>query len=221
MVRNEEKYEQAVQFRKRGFTLEEIARICGVSKSTVSKWLKNKAFSENITKQNKRRAGQENAKRLRLFSKARQVEREKKYKEAEKEAEVSYKHYAKDQLFIAGLMLYLGEGDNKDRSKIRMANSRPAVHRIFIDFLVTYLGVERKSIKFWVLLYPNLTEASCITYWNKHLKLKHQQWYKNQIINGKSKNRTLQFGVGNTIIVNTVLKHKLNRWIELAEKNIK
>ena len=55
MVRNQEKYDQAVSLRKRGFTLEEIAKYCDISKSTASTWLKNKAFSnlrvvENIDK---------------------------------------------------------------------------------------------------------------------------------------------------------------------------
>ena len=32
-------------------------------------------------------------------------------------------------------MLYVGEGDNKDRRLIRLANSRPEIHTIFIRFL--------------------------------------------------------------------------------------
>ena len=155
-----------------------------------------------------------------LINKARNIEREKKYQEAVKEAEVSFKHYRKDPLFIAGLMLYIGEGDNKDRAKIRIANSRTSVHRIYIDFMVAYFGIERSKIRFWVLLYPDLSEGACMKYWSKALKLPYSQFYKNQVIQGKSKKRTLQFGVGNTIIVSTVLKYKLNRWIELAEKDL-
>ena len=45
MIRLEEKYEQVVQFRKRGFTYSEISKIVSVSKSTVSVWLAKKAFS--------------------------------------------------------------------------------------------------------------------------------------------------------------------------------
>ena len=77
MVRNKQKFEQAVEFRKKGFTLDEIAKICDVSKSTASKWLKNKAFSQSVTVQNKRRAVQENARRLRLLNKARSGELQK------------------------------------------------------------------------------------------------------------------------------------------------
>ena len=220
MVRNQENLDQAIQLRERGFTLQEIAKVCDVSKSTISKWLAGSDISARVTKQNKRRAGLANVNRLKLINKARNIEREKKYQEAVKEAEVSFKHYRKDPLFIAGLMLYIGEGDNKDRAKIRIANSRTSVHRIYIDFMVAYFGIERSKIRFWVLLYPDLSEGACMKYWSKALKLPYSQFYKNQVIQGKSKKRTLQFGVGNTIIVSTVLKYKLNRWIELAEKDL-
>lgn len=220
MVRNKEKYEQALQFRKRGFTLEEIAKICEVSKSTVSKWLKNKDFSESVTKQNKRRAGQENAKRLKLINKARGGEREKKYREVEKTAETEYKHYKNNPLFIAGLMLYIGEGDHKHRRLIRIASAKSDVHRLFIRFAKEFLGIENINIKFWILLYPDLNEEACMKKWKKITGLPYTQFYKNQVIQSKYKKRTLHFGVGNTIIGSTVLKHKLNRWIELVLKDL-
>lgn len=93
MVRNKEKYDQAVRLRKRGFTLEEIAKYCDISKSTASKWLKNKAFSAQVTKQNVKRAGAENAKRLKLINKARGTERVARYREAVRSAETEFKHY--------------------------------------------------------------------------------------------------------------------------------
>ena len=49
MVRNKEKYEQVLSLRKRGFTLEELAKYCNIAKSTASKWLKEEAFSAEVT----------------------------------------------------------------------------------------------------------------------------------------------------------------------------
>ena len=52
MVRNQEKLAQVVSLRKRGFTLDEIAKYCDISKSTASEWLKNNnyltVFEDNI-----------------------------------------------------------------------------------------------------------------------------------------------------------------------------
>ncbi|MBP6881277.1 MAG: hypothetical protein KBC35_01495 [Candidatus Pacebacteria bacterium] len=220
MVRNTEKYEQAISLRKRGFTLAEIAKYCDISKSTASEWLKNKAFSSEVTKQNVKRAGAENAKRLKLINKARNSERANKYSEVLKSADVEFKHYQDNPLFVAGIMLYIGEGDIRHRRLIRIANARMNVHKIFIRFATEFLGVEKKKIRFWILLYPDPSEEICMKKWQKATSLPYSQFYKNQVIQGKSNKRTLQYGVGNTIIGSTALKYKLNRWIELTMKKL-
>ncbi len=220
MVRNEEKYEQAVSLRKRGFTLEEIAKYCDISKSTASKWLKNKAFSEDVSKQNKRRAGTENAKRLRLVNKARGGERATRYREAERSAETEYKHYKKTPLFTAGLMLYQASGDHKNDSQIRLSTADIKLHKLFIKFAIEYLGVEKQQIRCWLLLYPDLKEETCLKKWHRTLSIPYAQFHKSQVIQNKQRHKTLHYGVGNTIIGSTVLKHKLNRWIELMLKEL-
>ncbi len=220
MIRLEKKYEEAIEFRKRGFTYSEISKIVGVSKSTVSNWLAKKTFSKKVKEVNVKRAAKDNVKRIGLINKARKAERVVSYAQAVQSAETEYKHYKKDPLFIAGLLLYVSEGDNKDRRLIRMANARMDLHLIFIKFIVAYLGVEKQKIRFWLLLYPDLDEAVCMKRWSKYIGISPAQFYKNQVIEGRSKKRTLHFGVGNIIIGNTVLKHKLNRWIELATKEL-
>ena len=220
MVRNSEAYEQAIALRKRGFTLEEIAKYCAISKSTASEWLKNKAFSAQVTIQNKKRAGAENAKRLRLMSKTRSVERAKRLREVVKSAETEFKHYQSDPLFIAGVMVYLTGGDSKHPRCIRITNSTMEVHRIFIKFAVGYLGVEKSKIHFWLLLYPEHNEEKCMKKWHKATGLPYTQFYKNQVIQGNVSKSTLHSGAGNTIISNTVLKQKLKRWVELMMKKL-
>lgn len=220
MVRNEDKIKQAVEFRQRGFTLEEIAKICDVSKSTVSKWLKNKAFSENITKQNKRRAGQENAKRLKLINKARSTERNKRYKQTEQFAVTEYKHYKNSPLFVAGLVAYMASGDRKNEYMIRLSSKDQVIHRLFISFCVEYLGVEKHDITLWLLLYPSHDEEVCMRAWKRSTKLPLAQFGKTQFIKSNTQKKPLHYGVGNTIIGNTVLKRKLKKWLQLAEEDL-
>jgi transcriptional regulator with XRE-family HTH domain len=216
----QEAYEQALAFRRRGFTYSEIAKICAVSVSTLSGWLKDEPFSKQVAQTNAKRAIIENTKRLASINKARTTERRGQYAEIIRLAEIEYKNYRTSPLFIAGLMLYVSEGDNQNDRLIRMANSRTDLHRIFIRFLVTYLGVEKRSIRFWLLLYPDLDEIVCMKHWCKKTGLSAGQFYKNQVIQGRSIKRTLHFGVGNTIIGSTLLKRKLMKWIELATKEL-
>ncbi len=216
----QEAYEQAIAFRKRGFTYTEIAKICGVSVGTISAWLKPLPFSRDITAQNTARAAKENKKRMVSINKARTAERAKQYDQVVHMAETEYQNYRRSPLFVAGLMLYISEGDNTHTRLIRLTNSRPELHKIFIKFLLTYLGVERSTIKFWLLLYPDLDEVVCMKHWSKKTGISVAQFYKNQVIQGRSLKQTLHFGVGNTIIGSTLLKKKLNRWIELSLKEL-
>lgn len=220
MVRNEVKYQEAVRFRERGFTLEEIAKICAVSKSTVSKWLKNNIISAEMTKKNKQRAGKENAKRLSLMTKARGKERTLKYQEIERSAEVEYQHYRKNTLFISALSLYAAVGDFKNERVIRFSSTRQEQHKIFIMFAIDYLGVAKPKIKLGLLLTSAHNEAVCMKKWHKITTLPYIQFHHTQILKAVPKSVPLHHGVGNTIIGSTVLKRKLVRWTELLQKEL-
>lgn len=217
----QEAYEQAISFRKRGFSYSEIAKICAVSTSTVHAWLAHEPFSQAVSVTNKKRAAVDNKARIGLVNKARRTERAVQYVAVLKLAETEYRHYRTSPLFIAGLMLYVSEGDNEHARLIRMANSRPELHCIFLKFAREYLGVQKAQIHFWLLLYPDLDEIACMKHWIKATGVSAGQFYKNQVIKGRSTKRTLHFGVGNTIIGSTLLKKKLIRWIELATKELK
>lgn len=214
-------YNQAISLRKRGFSYREIAKLCDISVGTASKWLSNLPEAKEIVADNKRKAAKHNRDRLLLINKARNTERQKQYKEAERLAAIEYQNYRTNPLFMAGLTLYAAEGDNTHTRLLRLANNRPELHRLFIRFVMQFLGVEKSNIHFWLLLYSDLNEVSCMKHWSKKLGLSPAQFYKNQYIEGRSTKRTLHFGVGNTIIGSTILKKKLNLWIKLALKEWK
>lgn len=220
MIRKTKQYEEVLALRKRAFGIAEIAKIVDVSKSTVSLWLAPVAWSKAITQSNQKRAAKDNSKRISLLNKARANQNQKLYAEAERSAAIEYKHYKKDPLFIAGLMLYVSEGDNTQNHLIRIANSRSEIHRIFINFAKAYLGVPRETFRFWILLYPDIDPVKAMRYWSKKTGISVSQFHKNQVIVGRSQKRTLQFGVGNTIIGGTVLKRRLLKWIEIALKEL-
>ena len=220
MIRKTAQYAEAVHLRKRGFTYSEIAKIVDVSVSTISQWLSRETWSQSVAKENIERASRENSKRISLLNKARSNQYKKLYIETERSAVTEFKHYRNTPLFIAGLMLYVSEGDNTHSGLIRIANAKPDIHRIFIKFAHEYLGVSREKVRFWTLLYPDLDPQKCSTFWSKTLKIPISQFHKYQVIEGRSTKRILHFGVGNTIIGSTVLKRKLMKWIELALKEL-
>lgn len=216
MVHNPEKYQLATHYRKQGFSYTEIANLCGVSKSTVSNWFAKKAFSKRVKEDNARKAAVANKQRLALVSKARQSERVKRYTEAIKTAETEFGHYKHDPLFMSALLLYRAKGDLSSPSTIRFTSNDVVLHRVFMKFCRDYLGVQSTDIAFWLLLPENQTAATEERWWSAQLKFPMKQFGKTQRRAGSA--TQLHKGTGNTIIGSTVLKCKLNRWIELALK---
>jgi len=220
MVRNEEKYQLATYYRKRGFTYSEIAKIVGVSKATISNWLAKKPFSKRIKKDNEIKSRRDNIKRISLLNKARSSQRKLLYAEALHSANTEYKHYKSLPLFTAGLMLYMAHGDTTDKSRIRLTSSNPDEHRLFIKFIKEFAGIENEQISCWLILQATMKEVVEIKAWSNQIKLPIPRFGKTQFLKPTSATKTLRNATGNTIIGNTVLKIKLIRWIKLATKQL-
>ncbi len=216
----QEAYEQAIAFRKRGFTYSEIAKICNVSRGTVSNWLSPLPFSEVVAKDNAKKAILTNTKRLAAINKARNTERAHKYTEAIHQAESEYKHYKNNPLFVAGLMLYLTLGDKHDPRTIRLSTSEFGLHRTFITFSLEYLAIQKTDIHFWLLLYPQHDELACMKRWSKKIGLSPAQFYKNQIVESRSNRNKIHYGIGNLVFNSTLHKKKLEHWMKLLNKEL-
>lgn len=221
MVNKLAQYTQAKELRKRGFTYKEVAQIVGVSKSTVGQWFSRETWSKSVTKENQKRAARDNSKRISLLNTARNNQFKKIYAEAERSAVTEFKHYKQNPLFIAGLMLYISICDTKSPSIIRMADTRPETHALLIRFLTEYLGVSCEKIRFWLLLYPSHKPLVATRHWSKKIRIPISQFGKYQVIKSVGTKETLHFGVGNTIVSSTVLKHKLMKWISLFTNELK
>lgn len=206
------------ELRKAGKTYREIQKESGgISRSTLSEWFKNEEWSKNIRKSNTERLIKISIENLKRLNDGRRIMLDKKYKEVEKEAKKEFNLFQKDPLFFAGLMLYVGEGDKRTKGIIRIANIDFFIHRIFIKFLITFMKVKIENLRLSILLYPDLNIDICKKKWSRELGIPMKNFYKPQVIIGRSKVKRLHFGVGSIIISNSFLKRKLLLWIELSK----
>lgn len=218
-VHNPEKYQKAKDFRRRGFSYSEIAKIVGVSKATVSNWFAGQSFSKKVRKDNEQKARRDNVKRIALVNKARRAESEKRYRAAVRAADTEFKHYKHLAPFMGGLMLYAGTGDLSPARPIRLSDGRPEMHKIFIKFAIDFLGIDKNDIRCWLAIPAGVSEAKTVAQWSKIIRLPHSQFHKSQRLPPAGAG-TLRKTIGNTIIGDAVLKQKLQRWIERASKEL-
>lgn len=220
MIRKTAQHEHVQALRKRGFTYREIARVTGVSISTVSSWISRETWSVVVKEDIQKRAARENKKRITLLNTARGNQYKRLYEEAERSAVTEFKHYLHSPLFAAGLMVYVALGDRADDGRMRLTSARMESQRVFVRFAEEFLGVPRENIHIWLSLYPDHNEEVCMRKWSRKVGISIAQFHKNQIIEGRSTKRTLHYGVGNTIIGGKVQKKKLLKWVELILKEL-
>lgn len=206
--------ELVFKLRKEGKSYGYIQKELGVSRSTLCDWFKNEDWSRHIKNKNSNEIIRISTDRLNKMNVARSSMLENKYKDVIIEAEEEYLLYKNNPLFVAGLMLYDGEGDHLSKSAIRFTNIDFGLHKVFINFSKEFLKRDLSLIKFSVLLYPDLNIDECVDKWCKELGILKQNVYKPQVIMGKNKTRKLHFGVGTSIILSSFLKHKLLFWIK-------
>jgi len=216
MTRGNDINKKALELRRSGKAYNEISKELGVAKSTLAVWFNKETenFSE-ITRQNIEKNRIESSTRFFEFAKERKRLLFIKYDQAIADAHIEFELFRNDTLFIAGLMLYAGEGDKASRANIRISNTDWQIHEIFIQFLKKYLLFPREKVSIALLAYPDNNIETLIDYWANKLSINKDKFHKTQILPGKSRKR-LQFGVGMTIITNTRAKYKLLEWIKLS-----
>jgi len=205
------------KLRKEGKSYRYIRKETGISMGTLGEWFKNEEWSRHVKKSNINKNITISTERLKLLQEGRNKMLKDKYIKVELEAEKEFHIFKNDPLFMAGLMIYAGEGDKRNHNNSRVSNSDFFIHKIFIKFAEKYLDIKRENIKISLILYPDLDIETCIKKWSSELKVVNSNFYKTQIIRGKEKSKRLQYGIGTSIISSTVIvKKKILKWLELV-----
>lgn len=139
---------RARELRAEAWSVKQIAQYLGVSKSSVSLWVRDVelADAQRESLAARIRAGP-------LESGARSRERGLRRRAAFQE-EGRRLARERDSSYAAGCMLYWGEG-SKGRGAVRLSNSDPAMIAFFARFLREHFGVEDDAISLYCNLFAD------------------------------------------------------------------
>jgi len=209
----------ATKLRKKGISYNKISKELNIPKSTLSDWLSDTKWSQGIKKELERKANNAARKRLRILNKGRQKMWEAWREEARQQARNDFPKLKRNPLFIAGLMLYWGEGDSKiENSQVRLSNTSPNLIKLFSLFLKNICALPIERIKISLILYPDLNEKSCVSFWSAAAGIPENQFRKSQIIKGKHPTKKLAYGICMIHLTSRQLKEKIFVWINLFHK---
>ncbi len=210
--------EEVIRLRKLGKSYNEIRQQIRIPKSTLLEWLGRVGWSKKIHRILAEKAKLTGAVHLRKLDKVRGRHLRRVYEEARREARDEFKYLKLHPLFIAGVSIYWGEGDRVSKSSVRLGNTDPSMIRLFVKFLRDVCGIHSKKIFASVLVYPDLNQDECRSFWVNKSGLPESSFNKCIVMKGRHKTWRIRYGVCTVGASSTYLKEKLRIWLKLLPK---
>jgi hypothetical protein len=212
------RYNRILELRRKKRSYNFIAKELGIAKSTVSYWLaqnkESQAIKRNLVLEQRIWSRKHMTKIARAASKRWAIWRAKARDDARKE----FPELITNSLFVAGIVMYWGEGDSKPQNPLRLSNTDPRMIRLYVQFLCNVLKVPPEKIRLTLILYPDLHNDRCRLFWSKTTGLHTRHFLKTQYIQGHHPTKRLQYGICIVVVYSRQCKEKVLAWIDLFSK---
>lgn len=156
---------QARQLREKGLDYEEIAGALGVSKSSVSLWVRDMPRPARLSYEETRKRCAEGARR---YWAAERPAREAKRETARAAAAAQIGQLSQRELLIAGAIAYWCEGSkskpHRPAERVVFINSDPGLIKLFLRFLEA-AGVDFSRLGFRVHIHETADTATAEGFW--------------------------------------------------------
>lgn len=204
---------KAIELRKEGVSILEIANLLGVSKASVSIWVRNVSLSKehqnslNMRNINKELIEQRRGTRLR--------NEENKRQQIIEQAEDEIVALDLQDLKIAGVMLYLAEGGKTQRGLVRFSNSNPQVIKLMMNFLIQICEVPLDKFKGHIHTHSKQQVEASEKYWSDVTGISQKSFFKTYIkpsISSKNLKSNLPYGTFDIYVCDTKLFLRIKGW---------
>jgi transcriptional regulator with XRE-family HTH domain len=149
--------EHARVLRAQGRTLHEIATTLGVSKSSVSLWVRDVAFEPRPRAQPRPR-GRRRGPNILQRRKRHEIER------LRQEGIRRIGQLSEREFLVAGAALYAGEG-SKGEGEIKLANSNPMILMFFCAWLRRFFTIDEARLRVRLYLHEGLDLEEATSFW--------------------------------------------------------
>jgi len=185
---------KAGELRGQGMDLEEIAAALGVSKSSVSLWVRDLPRPARLSYAECRKRAAEGAHR---YWAAERPLREARRVEAREAAAAQIGALSDRELLIAGAIAYWCEGakskPHRLAEQVSFINSDPGLILLFLRFL-DRVGVNRSSIRYRVHIHETAEVEAAMRYWAELVGAAAQQFYRPNLKRGNPRTKRKNVG---------------------------
>jgi hypothetical protein len=158
--------ERARALRALNRTIADIAKTLGVSKSSVSLWVRDVPFTPSLHRHRPDRRPHPAHE-----AKLRQIE------ELDRQGSFRIGKLRDDAFFVAGVALYAGEGSKTD-GEVRFSNSDPTMVRLFCAWFRRFFDVDESRLRGRLYLHEGLDLDASKAFWSNLSGIPRNQFHK-------------------------------------------
>lgn len=210
-----EERDQARELRKTGMSMNDIVRTLGVSKASVSLWVRDVPLTAAQRKRLNAQGHSVDAIEKRRLNRMRNTAaRHRILIDSAKEAIPSLSRH---ELLLVGAALYWGEGNKSNKGTAGVANSDPHVIQIMMRFFREICEVPPGKFRGHVHTFSHLNSEDAEMYWSEISGIPRAQFYKTYSkpsIASKGKKDSLPYGTFQIYVCDTNLFLTIKGWIE-------
>lgn len=125
--------------------------------------------------------------------------------------------FSRRDRFIAGIMLYAGEGD-KSQERVGISNADPRILHFALDWFCDFLSIDRSKFTVHLYLHAGRSERRAKAFWTDALEIHASQFrqsYRPQPRKSHKRN-VHEFGVCAVRAHNKIVHRKIMAWIKEA-----
>ena len=162
-----EEQSRARDLRAQAWTLKEIADELGVWKGTVSVWVRDVPFDEDVHRERElaRKASGQAAARRRGPNKL-QRRKQAEIEELLADGRRRVGTMTEKEFLLTGVALYAGEGSKRDGS-VRFANTDPRMIAFFCAWLRTFFDIDESRLRLRLYLHEGLDLDAANEFWSE------------------------------------------------------
>lgn len=219
---------KALKLRLQGRSYNEMNKILGIPKATLSDWFRYLELPEKAKERIKNRVYEKSVLGLIKRNKLQTHIAEQRARKIRKTAKREIKKLSKKELLLIGASLYWAEGYKRPivkNGKVRayhpvsMTNSDPSLIKIFLRFLREVCVVPEEKITANLRIYEHQNENYLLEFWSKLTGIDYNRFEKfyygvSKSSLGKRPFNILPYGTIQIRIHNSGLFHKIMGWIE-------
>ncbi len=202
--------EKAIELREKGTTCREIMRTVGVSKSTLSIWLRDVVLSKSI----KEKILVGRAKSQFAAAEKKKSDRKERTQNTIAAAKEEFLLLARNPLFISGLCLYWAEGDKHKQERVKFTNSDERMVAFMMKWFREICEVPEEKFRIALHVHDLFVSKDIKKYWSKITGIPEKQFQKVYIKQTSLRERRniLYNGTCGIVVSNKELFRRISGW---------